>query len=887
MALYTFGGSPSDVLVTATGDVVPSYPLLVRRAGTGELITALFEEDGTTPIASLTTNPAGSSAPGAVRTFKIADVAEIDYEYLDIHGSPVQWYQASRELAAEASAAAANAVQKTGSTLTGKLQWGMAAATDVVDASFVTGDAFDRYRRLDSGEQQWGSGAAAREVRLYRSAAGTMTLTGTLVPDAVDMSAQRVFHVIGATGNGTADDRAVIQAALDAAHTAGGGLVIIPPGKTYGVSTFLVVYDNTTVWAYGATLKAIGTSAGLLRNFTSSETFNGYAGHSHIQVLGGVWDGNASDGSLGTVTAETDVLNFVHCSDITVRDATIRNVSSAHALEFNSTDGGRAINCRFEGYRDNSGTSSRQFSEAVQIDIAKSGSSSIGNFDNTASKNIVVSGCYFGPSSRLGVFGRAVGSHTVVAGVTFDNIQVIGNRIDGTIQEGVYGYGWRRAAIADNIITGTGWSGVFVTQPNPASIAITQHTVTVRGNTIEGCGTDSAIRVLGYATSKIAGVAVTGNVIKSITGNAIHCEHCSAPAIAGNQVDTTTSTGIYAHYSDAATITGNSVRAAGSNALNVSGSVGVTVSGNTVDSTGSNFGCFIGQGSDGTTNSTDATVSGNTIRSPASSGIRLSTNATGCLVIGNSVRKLAGAATSALSMASTATGCSVLNNDFTGNSWSASTAMSVSTAAPVTGPGAMTALPGSNLVDLDLVPQSALESALRPPGRYETTSRLRLGTSSTPTSGTLYLIPIWLPKGLVVSNITFVSGSTAAGTPTNWWFTLHDSTKKALARTFDQTTTAWAANTVKTLGIQQTTAGNFTSYTTTYSGLHYLGVMIKATTVPNLISEGSMPDVVASPSPGLGGTDTGQSTPPTVSGAGFTAGAFGAGAGILAYGYVT
>ncbi|MEY2249360.1 glycosyl hydrolase family 28-related protein, partial [Streptomyces sp. BF23-18] len=373
MTLYTYGGSPSDVLTDAQGNVIPDYPLLVKAAGTGATVTALFEADGTTPIAQLRSNTAGSAAPGAIRTFKAADVSEIEYEYNGPGGTPLRWYEAGREVASGARDAAQLALDAVGEKL-----------------DTVTGDP--------------------------QSVAGPVTFDETVVftepisaPNLNDQSAVRWFNVTGATGNGIADDRAVIQAALDAAHTAGGGIVYLPPGKVYGVSTFLVVYDNTTIWAYGCTLKAIGTSAGLLRNFLGTETFSGYAGHSHIQVLGGVWDGNAADGVTGSVTAETDVLNFVHCSDILVKDATVRNVSSAHALEFNSTDGGRAIGCRFEGYRDNSGSSARQFSEAVQIDMAKSGSSSIGSFDNTPSKNILVMACYFGPSSRLGVFGRAVG----------------------------------------------------------------------------------------------------------------------------------------------------------------------------------------------------------------------------------------------------------------------------------------------------------------------------------------------------------------------------------------------------------------------------------------------------------------------------------------------
>jgi hypothetical protein len=849
VALYTYGGTPADVLVTTTGDVVPDYPLLVRRAGTGELITALYEDDGTTPIGELRTNPSTSSQPGAVRPFKVDGVTAIEYEYLDASGNPLRWYQAGREVAAGALETAQSALAEAG----GKLD-------------------------LDTLSPQ--------EVQGPVTYASPVTFEQPIsAPNLPNLVGARWFIVTGATGNGVADDRAVIQAQLDAAHTAGGGIVFLPPGKTYGVSTFLVVYDNTVIWAYGATIKAIG-NAGLLRNFLSSETFSGYAGHSHITVLGGTWDGNASDGSTGTVTGETDVLNFVHCSDVTVRDATIKNVSSAHALEFNSCDGGSAINCSFYGYRDNSGTSARQFSEAVQIDIAVSGSSSIGSFDGTPSKNITVRGCRFGPSERLGNFGRAVGSHTLAAGTTFDNIKVIDCTVEGALQDGIYAYGWRRSLIRGNTISGTGWSCIKAGMPDPASTATSPHTLVIRGNTVEGAGTDSGIRVVGYASYRIPGVTIEGNTVRSITGNAIHAEYCAAPSITDNTVDTTSSTGMFANYSDGANFSSNCVRNAGSNAINVSGSVGCTVASNTIDTTSSNFGVFVGQGSD-STNSTDAVITGNQITAPASSGIRLSTNASGCLVTGNKVRKGSGSTTSALSMAASATGCTVLSNDFSGNSWSAATAMGVSTAAPVTGPGGMQTLPGSNSVDTDLSPLPALEGAMRPSGRYETTSRLRLGTSSTPTSGTLYLVPIWLPKGLVVSNLTFVSGGTGVTTPTNWWFTLHNSSRVALARTADQTTTAWAANTIMTKAVAQTTGGSASSYTTTYAGLYYLGVMIKATTVCTLVSEGSMPDVVASVSPGFGGTDTALSTPPTVTGGAFTAGAFGAGSGILAYGYVS
>lgn len=94
-------------------------------------------------------------------------------------------------------------------------------------------------------------------------------------------------------------------------------------------------------------------------------------------------------------------------------------------------------------------------------------------------------------------------------------------------------------------------------------------------------------------------------------------------------------------------------------------------------------------------------------------------------------------------------------------------------------------------------------------------------------SGRLSLQAIWLQAGTVITSITFYSATTAAGTPTNQRFALYDSNRNLLAQTNDDTTTAWAANTGKTL--------NLTSqYTVPSTGLYYLGIMVAATTVPTI-----------------------------------------------------
>lgn len=499
-------------------------------------------------------------------------------------------------------------------------------------------------------------------------------------------------ETFGAVGDGITDDTTAIQAALDFANASGGGLVQFTPGKTYAVSTFLVVYDFTTIYAYGATIKAIGNS-GLLRNFTASETFAAHDGHSHIQILGGIWDGNAFNGSTGSVTSMTNIMNFVHCQDITVRDATLTNVSSGHALEFNSTNGAKALNCRFLGYEDNSGDSSRQFSEAIQIDIAVSGSSSIGTFDNTPSANILVDGCYVGESPRCGKFGRGFGSHTLASGQYYYGIQIVNNRVEGTLQEGIRGYGWRRAVIANNVISGTGFSAIAVTHPNPASAGYSPNSrnISITGNTIERPATDSGVRVLGYSGATIDQVVISGN---SILGNAadsangIQVEYCSRPVVTANSVASMGSTGIYNNQCDGGSISGNTVRSSASNGININGSTGTTVSGNSVDTTTTNHCIFAGS-------SNDFLITGNRTTNANGAGIRMGASALDGCVTNNRIIK--GTSANGITSDASATGATCANNDLTGNGWVLATALSLSGGATYTFSGGTTS-PGENLV---------------------------------------------------------------------------------------------------------------------------------------------------------------------------------------------
>ncbi|MFI8104709.1 hypothetical protein [Streptomyces sp. NPDC086023] len=108
------------------------------------------------------------------------------------------------------------------------------------------------------------------------------------------------------------------------------------------------------------------------------------------------------------------------------------------------------------------------------------------------------------------------------------------------------------------------------------------------------------------------------------------------------------------------------------------------------------------------------------------------------------------------------------------------------------------------------------------------------------TTQVMTSVPIFLRAGDVVTNISFRSGATAADTPTNWWFALYDtaSTPALVGQTADQTTGAWAANTTKTVALAS-------PYTVVKTGIHWVGIMVKATAVPTLLGCVAAPAIVS------------------------------------------
>ncbi len=135
-------------------------------------------------------------------------------------------------------------------------------------------------------------------------------------------------------------------------------------------------------------------------------------------------------------------------------------------------------------------------------------------------------------------------------------------------------------------------------------------------------------------------------------------------------------------------------------------------------------------------------------------------------------------------------------------------------------------------------------------------SMIPINQTSMLTSGTILLTAIALQKGQLVSSASFYAGTTALGTGTHQYFSLHDSTLARVALSADDTSTAWGTNTKKTL--------SFTSaFTVVTTGLHYIGLLVTASIVPTLYGQNEASSVVQSDTPiGCGTADTGVSAIP-------------------------
>ena len=133
------------------------------------------------------------------------------------------------------------------------------------------------------------------------------------------------------------------------------------------------------------------------------------------------------------------------------------------------------------------------------------------------------------------------------------------------------------------------------------------------------------------------------------------------------------------------------------------------------------------------------------------------------------------------------------------------------------------------------------------------------------TSGTLLMAAVYIAQGTPVTKLAWMTGDAVGITSTHQWLGLYDSNRNQLAVTADQGSAPIALATFYQYPIATTAAGAATSFTTTYSGLYYIGYVQVAATPAAYASPASFGGQAALftiPPIIYGSSDTGQTTPP-------------------------
>lgn len=227
---------------------------------------------------------------------------------------------------------------------------------------------------------------------------------------AAQTAVVNVVTDFGAVGDGTTDDAAAIQSALDA-----GGVVYFP-AKTYKIETALKFDSDTILFGEpGATILEGAALDNLMRNKAES-TDGGYAATSNVRIIGLTFDG-------GAYTTDNTLLAFTHADSISIENCTFRNGYGAyHDIEVNSSRNVVIRGCSFNGSR-RSGNNAEQ----IQLDSLTNRFTypwgNEGAIDSTPCDNVSIEGCVFD------VLTKAIGHHNSVAP---KNTKFIGNMIIGS-----------------------------------------------------------------------------------------------------------------------------------------------------------------------------------------------------------------------------------------------------------------------------------------------------------------------------------------------------------------------------------------------------------------------------------------------------------------------
>lgn len=465
-----------------------------------------------------------------------------------------------------------------------------------------------------------------------------------LAPFATVSAMAETDKVVTATPGDTSKE---LQALLDYNKNGDYNLTIKIPAGNYDLTSELRIYSNTTIIADPqAYLIKKHTKGAMIANDMKNDQ-GGYTTTTNITIQGGVWDSiNIAD------QKGTESFRFIHATNVTIRNATVCNISEGHLITFAGVKNGIVDQCKVYGYH---GT---MLKEAIHLDIVHddvlvpSMQSSFIKYDDLPCDGIQIT------NNEIYDYPRAIGSHSAVEGVYHKNITISSNNIHDIDEAGIKAYLYVNATIENNIINNTGLGILAYTYIDnekdhyyaPLKTTVKEQTpsnyqIVIKNNEFKNIrfytsGNNNlwgdAIRLIGSKKRPMTGTTIEGNKITSTKRYGIFLEQAPNTVVNKNIVTSTAKNAIYLiNGCNKATVQGNTISKAGA-PKSTEGGIGVLAS-NQVNvlenkiSTAAKNGIFLYTGSK------KCAIKRNTITTSGENGIGIYQQSNGTVVYLNTI----------------------------------------------------------------------------------------------------------------------------------------------------------------------------------------------------------------------------------------------------------
>lgn len=469
-----------------------------------------------------------------------------------------------------------------------------------------------------------------------------------------------------------------LQKLLNINNYGGYQLTVHIPAGNYELTRELLLYSNTTILADKQAVFSKNHQKGAMLTNDLVGDKGGYETAKNITIDGGVWD----SAKIATLGKGTESFRFIHATNITVKNATICNISDkSHLVTFAGVKNGVLENCVLYGYE---GATEK---EAVHLDIVHDTDMvpAIQQnrivYDDLPCDTIRISGC------EIYDYPRAVGAHISVKGVYHKNILIENNYFHDLKESAIKAYNYENLTISGNRIERVGLGILVYTyleeqnqhyiDPLPTTVqepVPATYNVRIDGNTITdifvvktGSVTKwgDGIRVIGNAERPMKGITISDNTIERVKRYGIYLTAAPGHVIAGNKIRVSERHGIYVdERSDKGTIDSNVLNQTGS-VKSAAGGIGICdtraekITGNTVSNAGK-YGIFAYSGS------SDAVIKSNVVKASGDTGIYLSLKSNNPVIAKNVISGRKSSATNRGIYVYACTGSSIQGNTITG-----------------------------------------------------------------------------------------------------------------------------------------------------------------------------------------------------------------------------